>query len=264
VYTSADSVFQIAAHEQVIPIEEQYRICQIARDLLRGRHEVGRVIARPFTGKSGTTGVRRIDTIMQVPPPAGMLLDQLMENGVDVHAVGKISDVFLGRGIALSDKTKSNAEGMATTLACDERYTRGLIFVNLVDFDQNFGHRNDVEGYANALEEVDRWLPSLFAAVGPGDAVILTADHGCDPTTRAPTIAGNTFRYLFSVGGVVSTLALGRRFRISDRPWRRISGRALRTARAFWAALRRKADTCMSNRSVRQLGSEGQRVTPQG
>jgi phosphopentomutase len=214
VYTSADSVFQIAAHEQVIPIEEQYRICQIARDMLRGRHEVGRVIARPFTGASGhyTRTSNRHD--YAVPPPAGMLLDRLMEKGVDVHAVGKISDVFLGRGIARSDKTKSNAEGMATTLAAMNVTRAGLIFVNLVDFDQNFGHRNDVEGYANALEEVDRWLPVLFAAVGPGDAVILTADHGCDPTTPS-TDHSREYVPLLILGGRRG-VNLGTRATLSD------------------------------------------------
>jgi phosphopentomutase len=183
VYTSADSVFQIAAHEEVIPIEEQYRICKIARDMLREKHEVGRVIARPFIGASGnyTRTANRKD--FAVPPPQGMLLDQLAERGVTVHAVGKISDVFLGRGITKSDKTKSNAEGMSKTLEAMDSTAQGLIFVNLVDFDQNFGHRNDVEGYARALEEVDAWVPHLLAAAKPGDAIIFTADHGCDPTT---------------------------------------------------------------------------------
>jgi phosphopentomutase len=183
VYTSADSVFQIAAHEDVIPIEELYRICRIAREMLRDKHEVGRVIARPFIGTSGnyTRTANRKD--FAVPPPQGMLLDQLAERGVTVHAVGKISDVFLGRGVAQSDKTKSNADGMTKTLAAMKATPEGVIFVNLVDFDQNFGHRNDVEGYARALEEVDSWVPQLTAAYRHGDVVIFTADHGCDPTT---------------------------------------------------------------------------------
>jgi phosphopentomutase len=183
VYTSADSVFQIAAHEEVIPLPELYRICEIARELLSGDNEVGRVIARPFIGTSGnyTRTANRHD--YAVPPPPGMLLDQLAEHGYAVHAVGKISDVFLGRGIAKSDKTKSNADGMEKTLAAMNTTREGLIYVNLVDFDQNFGHRNDVEGYANALEQVDAWLPKLFSASEPGDLIILTADHGCDPTT---------------------------------------------------------------------------------
>lgn len=183
VYTSADSVFQIAAHEEVIPIPELYRICDIARGILSGRHEVGRVIARPFTGAPGafTRTPNRHD--YAVPPPPGILLDKLAERQVAVTSVGKISDVFLGRGIGLSMKTKSNADGMAKTLEAMQSTPRGLIFVNLVDFDSLFGHRNDVDGYARALEEADAWAPSLEAAMQPGDLAIFTADHGCDPTT---------------------------------------------------------------------------------
>jgi phosphopentomutase len=179
VYTSADSVFQIAAHEGVIPIDEQYRICSIAREILP---DIGRVIARPFIGVTGKYVRTANRKDFAVPPPPGMLLDQLAAKGAAVHAIGKISDVFLGRGIAKSDKTKSNADGMARTLAAIETTREGLIYVNLVDFDQNFGHRNDVEGYAKALEEVDAWAPTLLAAARE-DLVILTADHGCDPTT---------------------------------------------------------------------------------
>ncbi|NWF83808.1 MAG: phosphopentomutase [Bryobacteraceae bacterium] len=183
VYTSADSVFQIAAHEDVIPVEEQYRICEIARDLLRGEHEVGRVIARPFTGRPGgfVRTANRHD--YAVPPPPGMLLDALAGKGVEVTSVGKIADVFLGRGVTRGFKTKSNADGMAKTLEALRAAPSGLIWVNLVDFDSHFGHRNDAEGYSRALEEVDAWLPSLWAALGSGDLLVLTADHGCDPTT---------------------------------------------------------------------------------
>ena len=183
VYTSADSVFQIAAHEGLVPIEEQYRICEIARDLLRGQHEVGRVIARPFIGEPGsfTRTANRHD--YAVPPPPGMLLDRLSERGVPVHGIGKIADVFLNRGVASSVKTKSNAEGMARTLEAIQTVAEGLIFVNLVDFDMLFGHRNDVPGYARALEAVDAWLPSAIAALREGDLLLFCADHGCDPTT---------------------------------------------------------------------------------
>ncbi len=181
-YTSADSVFQVAAHEEVIPLDELYRICDISRDILRGPLEVGRVIARPFVGKPGAflRTTNRHD--VAVPPPE-MLLDKLAANGVTVCSVGKIFDVFLGRGIGPHVKTKSNADGMAKTLAMIREQPAGLIYVNLVDFDQLFGHRNDVEGYARALEEVDAWLPALDAALSPEDLVVLTADHGCDPTT---------------------------------------------------------------------------------
>jgi len=191
VYTSADSVFQVAAHEEVIPLFELYKICETAREILRGKHEVGRVIARPFIGSprgvNGGSGFTRTANRHDyaVPPPKGMLLDRLKERGVEVFAVGKIFDVFLGRGIRDYEKTKSNADGMEKTLHAMDSLTRGMIFVNLVDFDQLYGHRNDVEGYARALEGVDDWLPSLEARLGPDDLLILTADHGCDPTTKS-------------------------------------------------------------------------------
>lgn len=183
VYTSADSVFQIAAHEEMIPVAELYKICETAREILRGPREVGRVIARPFVGAPGsfTRTPNRRD--FAVPPPPGMLLDRLAASRVPVYSVGKIFDVFLGRGIGDHKKTKNNADGMAKTLEAMDQQQEGLIFVNLVDFDMLYGHRNDVEGYARALEEADRWLPQLSAKLQPGDSVILTADHGCDPTT---------------------------------------------------------------------------------
>ncbi len=183
VYTSADSVFQVAAHEDVIPLFELYKICEIARDLLRGPYEVGRVIARPFSGTPGNFSRTTNRHDYAVPPPKGMLLDQLAARNVEVFSIGKIFDVFLGRGIREYEKTKSNADGMAKTLAAMDAFEAGLIFVNLVDFDQQYGHRNDVKGYAAALEEVDAWLPQLEARLAPEDLAILTADHGCDPTT---------------------------------------------------------------------------------
>jgi phosphopentomutase len=182
VYTSADSVFQVAAHEEVIPLWELYKICESAREILHGPNEVGRVIARPFVGSPGhfTRTANRHD--YAVPPPAGMLLDRLEEKGVFVHSVGKIFDVFLGRGIEESTTTKNNAAGMAATLEAMEEMDDGLVFTNLVDFDQQYGHRNDIEGYGRALEEFDQWLPQLETAMQPDDLAILTADHGCDPT----------------------------------------------------------------------------------
>ncbi len=181
VYTSADSVFQIAAHEEVICLDQLYRMCQTAREMLRGPNEVGRVIARPFLGKPGhfTRTANRKD--FAVPPPEGMLLDKLAGRNVPVYAVGKISDIFLGRGISMSVKTKDNCDGMQKTIAAMREQADGLIFVNLVDFDQLYGHRNDVEGYAAALEAVDGWLPEI--PLRRDDLLILTADHGCDPTT---------------------------------------------------------------------------------
>jgi len=184
VYTSADSVFQIAAHEDVIPLEELYRMCRIARQLLKGPHTVGRVIARPFVGRPGAfvrDGANRHD--YAVPPPPGMLLDRLAEAGVWVHAVGKIYDIYLGRGIRSHAPSRNNAEGMAQTLEALADVPEGLIFINLVDFDMLYGHRNDVEGYAAALEQVDGWLPELLTRLGPDDLLVVTADHGNDPTT---------------------------------------------------------------------------------
>ncbi len=172
VYTSADSVFQVAAHEEVIPVPELYRICETAREILRGPHEVGRVIARPFAGRPGAFVRTANRKDFAVPPPEGMLLDRLAARGVPVHSVGKIYDVFLGRGIQAHVKTKSNADGMAKTLEAMDATPEGLIFVNLVDFDQLYGHRNDVEGYARALEAVDGWAASTHGADDgqrPGD-----------------------------------------------------------------------------------------------
>ncbi len=183
VYTSADSVFQVAAHEDVIPLWELYKICETARAILRGPHEVGRVIARPFIGAPGsfTRTPNRKD--YAVPPPKGMLLDRLEERDIEIYSVGKIFDVFLGRGIRDHVKTKDNADGMAKTLEAMDALEHGLVFVNLVDFDQQYGHRNDVEGYAGALEQFDAWLPILQNKLDVRDLAILTADHGCDPTT---------------------------------------------------------------------------------
>lgn len=217
VYTSADSVFQIAAHESVIPLEELYRICEIARGILAGPHEVGRVIARPFTGAPGsfTRTANRHD--YAVPPPAGILLDRLAERRVPVTSVGKIFDVFLGRGIGRSLKTKSNADGMAKTLeAMAAGGDAGLIYVNLVDFDSLFGHRNDVEGYARALEEADAWVPSLEAALGPGDLAIFTADHGCDPTTPSTDHSREFVPLLVFGPGVRAGVNLGTRSTLAD------------------------------------------------
>lgn len=216
VYTSADSVFQIAAHEEVIPLGELYRICETARELLRGEHEVGRVIARPFIGSAGAfiRTANRHD--YAVPPPAGMLLDALADRGVEVTSVGKIADIFLGRGVTRGFKAKSNADGMAKTLEAMQAAPNGLIWVNLVDFDSLYGHRNDPEGYSLALEEVDSWLPSLEAALAPGDLVILTADHGCDPTTPS-TDHNREYVPLLAYGpGVHAGADLGTRASLAD------------------------------------------------
>jgi phosphopentomutase len=185
VYTSADSVFQIAAHEDVIPLWELYKMCETAREILRGPFEVGRVIARPFEGSPGAFKRTANRHDYAVPPTKGMLLDKLSDSGVDIYSVGKIFDVFLGRGIGDHVKSKSNTEGMQQTASALGELQRGLIFTNLVDFDQQYGHRNDVEGYAGALEEFDAWLPGFQAKLTDGDLLLITADHGCDPTTAS-------------------------------------------------------------------------------
>jgi phosphopentomutase len=185
VYTSADSVFQIAAHEEVIPIAELYRLCQIARELLQGEHNVGRVIARPFIGAPGnfTRTERRRD--FSAPPPGETILDHLVAAGRTVWAVGKIDDIFGGRGISFSTHTHDNMGSVNQTLRYMGEAGRGLIWANLVDFDMIYGHRNDAAGYARALEAFDARLPELMAALGAEDALIITADHGCDPTTSS-------------------------------------------------------------------------------
>ena len=184
VYTSGDSVFQIAAHEEIIPVPELYQICQIAREILRGEHEVSRVIARPFIGEPGnfTRTANRKD--FSVVPPEPTLLDILKDAGLMTHAVGKIEDIFDKVGITSAAHTQNNMDGVDQTLnAMRDRPERGLIFTNLVDFDAKFGHRNNPEGYANALVEFDQRLPELLAALKEDDLLIITADHGNDPTT---------------------------------------------------------------------------------
>ncbi|OLN27744.1 phosphopentomutase [Desulfosporosinus metallidurans] len=182
VYTSADSVFQVAAHEEVIPLPELMRICQIARDMLTDELQVGRVIARPFLGKAGQfyRTTNRHDLALE--PPQKTLLEYVQERGLEVCAVGKIRDIYAGRGITDFVTTKGNMEGVDKTLEYMTKVKSGLIMTNLVDFDMLYGHRNDVEGYARALEAFDARLPELFAALRPEDMLIITADHGCDPT----------------------------------------------------------------------------------
>ncbi len=182
VYTSADSVFQIAAHEDVVPLDELYRICEIAREMLVGPYLVGRVIARPFTGTSGryTRTENRRDYALAPFKPT--ILDGLTEKGMDVVAVGKIEDIFCHRGITTVDHTKNNPAGIEATDRFLAEGKGDFIFTNLVDTDMLYGHRNDVEGYGQALEYFDQKLPDLLAKLGEGDILMITADHGCDPT----------------------------------------------------------------------------------
>jgi phosphopentomutase len=184
VYTSADSVFQIAAHEGVIPVPRLYEICETARNILRGEHEVGRVIARPFEGVPGAFKRTENRHDYAVPPPADMLLSVLAGAGLDVVAVGKISSIYDAAGVTLELPGKNNDQSIEQTIAALGRSTRGLIFSNLVDFDMLYGHRRDVEGYARALEHFDARLPEIEDAMRDTDLLILTADHGNDPTYR--------------------------------------------------------------------------------
>lgn len=183
VYTSADSVFQIAAHEKTVPLEELYRYCRIAREILTGKYGVGRVIARPFVGEypNFIRTPNRHD--FSLVPPETTMLDQLSKAGKDVIAVGKINDIFAGKGITQSIHTNGNTEGIKKTVELTGKKFEGLCFVNLVDFDMLYGHRNDVDGYAKALTEFDENLPKIEAGMLDGDILMITADHGCDPST---------------------------------------------------------------------------------
>ena len=216
IYTSADSVFQVAAHEDVIPLPELYRICETAREMLRGPLEVGRVIARPFIGAPGsfTRTPNRHD--YAIPPPRGMLLDRLAEAGVSVHSIGKIADVFDHRNITTAMKTKNNDDGTTKTIAAIEQHDRGLIFSNLVDFDMLYGHRNDVEGYASALESFDHRLPEIEGVLRPGDLALITADHGCDPTTPSTDHSREFVPVLAFGPGVRTGVSLGTRRTLAD------------------------------------------------
>ena len=183
VYTSADSVFQVAAHEEVVPVEELYRYCEMARELLIGDYAVGRVIARPFIGEhpNYTRTSRRHD--FSLKPPRPTMLDAIRDAGLDSIAVGKISDIFAGSGVTEIIRTANNTEGIARTLELLRRDFHGICFVNLVDFDMIYGHRNNAPGYAEALMEFDRALPEICAGLKKEDLLMITADHGCDPST---------------------------------------------------------------------------------
>lgn len=185
VYTSADSVFQIAAHEDVVPVKQLYEYCQIARDMLVGEHGVGRVIARPFIGTSGnyTRTSNRHDFSLE--PPKVTMLDQLKANGYDTFGVGKINDIFAGKGITEFVRTINNEDGINKTLDYMDREFEGVCFINLVDYDMLYGHRNDVDGYAKALSYFDKRLPEITAKMKSEDILMITADHGCDPSTAS-------------------------------------------------------------------------------
>ena len=216
VYTSADSVFQIAAHEDIVPPEQLYEYCRIARRILQGKHGVGRVIARPFIGQPGnfTRTANRHDFSLE--PPKDTLLDAVQKGGFTTIGVGKIHDIFAGRGLTEYVYNKSNADGMAHTTRYAQRDFNGLCFVNLVDFDMLYGHRRDIAGYTEALNEFDRWLGEFLPTLGEDDAVILTADHGCDPSYTATTDHTREYVPMLVLGKTVRPVNLGTRDSFAD------------------------------------------------
>ena len=216
VYTSADSVFQIAAHVDVIPLEDLYEMCRTARELMRGPHEVGRVIARPFEGEPGAFQRTPDRHDFSVLPPDDTLLDVVSGAGLEVRGVGKISDIFGGRGVTSSRPTRSNQHGIDVLVEETGSASGGLVFANLVDFDQSFGHRNDPQGYAGALQECDARLPEIVDALGPDDVLLVTADHGNDPTTSSTDHSREIVPLLVAGEGVRSGVDLGRRPTFSD------------------------------------------------
>lgn len=214
VYTSADSVFQIAAHEDVVPVEKLYEYCEAAREILTGEHGVGRVIARPFTGAHPfTRTANRHD--FSLAPPKQTMLDALKKAGLTVYGVGKINDIFAGAGLTDMVRTSGNADGMAKTDEFAAKEWKGLCFVNLVDFDMVYGHRNNVSGYTDALNEFDRWLGGFTERMKPDELLMITADHGCDPATPS-TDHSREYTPLMVYGEAVKPINLGTRSSFAD------------------------------------------------
>ena len=212
VYTSADSVFQIAAHEEVVPIDKLYEYCHIARKLLQGKHGMGRVIARPFVGDA-VNGFKRTSNRhdYSLEPPKDTLLDVIKANGLDSIAVGKIYDIFAGKGTTEHVYNTSNANGLEHAMHYADQDFHGLCFINLVDFDMVYGHRRDIDGYALALNEFDQWLPKFMEKLGEEDLVMITADHGCDPAYTATTDHTREYIPLLVLGKKVKPVNLGTR-----------------------------------------------------
>lgn len=214
VYTSADSVFQIAAHEDIVPIEQLYEYCRVAREILVGKHGVGRVIARPFIGEKPFTRTSNRHDFSLVPPKSTML-DCLKNAGLTVYGVGKINDIFAGAGITGMTRTNGNADGMAKTDEFSQRDWRGLCFVNLVDFDMLYGHRNNVAGYTEGLNEFDRWLGGFASRMRDDELLMITADHGCDPVTPS-TDHSREYTPMLAYGKAVKPVNLGTRASFAD------------------------------------------------
>ncbi len=216
VYTSADSVFQIAAHEAVVPLEQLYEYCRIARAQLKGKHGVGRVIARPFVGESGSYKRTSNRHDYSLEPPKPTLLDAISQAGLASIGVGKIYDIFAGQGVGEHVYNQSNANGMAHTDRYAAQDFHGLCFVNLVDFDMLYGHRRDIDGYAQALTEFDAWLGNFLPKLGEEDVLMITADHGCDPGYLATTDHTREFVPLVMAGPQVKSVNLGTRDSFAD------------------------------------------------
>ena len=216
VYTSADSVFQIAAHEDIVPVETLYEYCRIARKILAGKHGVGRVIARPFVGSDGeyTRTTRRHDFSLE--PPGITMLDQIVEQGMEVLAVGKIKDIFAGKGISRYVYTSGNEDGIKKTLEYMDEDFEGLCFVNLVDYDMLYGHRNDVDGYAKALTYFDEQLPFILDKLKDEDVLMITADHGCDPAYTVSTDHSREHTPFLMYGRHITPVNYGTRNTFSD------------------------------------------------
>ena len=216
VYTSADSVFQIAAHEDIVPPEQLYEYCRIARNILKGKHGVGRVIARPFVGQPGSFKRTANRHDFSLEPPAVTLPEAVKNAGLASIGVGKIHDIFAGIGLTEYVYNQSNQNGMAHTDHFAQQDFTGLCFVNLVDFDMQFGHRRDIDGYANALSEFDAWLGQFMETLGDDDVVMITADHGCDPAYTATTDHTREYVPLLILGNKVNSVNLGTRKSFAD------------------------------------------------
>lgn len=215
VYTSADSVFQIAAHEDIVPVETLYEYCEIARKMLTGKNAVGRVIARPFKGEYPNFVRTSNRHDFSLTPPKDTMLDAISQNGKIVHAIGKIYDIFAGKGITKHTFTHSNSEGMAVSLSALQEEFEGVCFINLVDFDMLYGHRQDIDGYARALSEFDTWLPIFLDSMKKDDILIITADHGCDPGDES-TDHTREYTPLIVYGENITSKNLGTRRTFAD------------------------------------------------
>lgn len=216
VYTSADSVFQVAAHEDIVPVEKLYEYCQIARNMLTGEHGVGRVIARPFIGKYPDFRRTPNRHDFSIKPPRATMLDYLKDNGYDVVAIGKIYDIFAGNGITKSIKTKNNEDGMDRTIELLQHSFEGICFTNLVDFDMLFGHRNDIDGYAAAITAFDIRLGEFISKMHADDVLIITADHGCDPSMESTDHSREYTPLLVYGNSIIPSVNIGTRESFAD------------------------------------------------